>query len=659
MTRRDRQQAIYQASGRRVRIAIVGYKALSRLIQSVIPLFSLRADIEVFEVALDGALTLGHELEQRGNVDVIITAGANAAILQSALSIPVVGISISGYDLLIAFKRAKEIANRVGLVIYREKIPELEEFKELLNIEISQRLYTSLDDAEECFRSLKADRFEVIVGSSLVVDLAEKSGIRGVLVYSTRTVKDSIEYAIQIGMIAVLESCRYENLNAVLRHLHEAVLSVDKRHRITALNPLMETIIGFDYADAINVPLEEILPDLSLASVLVSGEKEIGDVVQLGHRTFVINRIPIHEQGVLTGAMLTLQDALAIQKADTSIRSQRKPRNLSARYRFNHLVGNSPKLIRAIDSARRYAKTNSTILISGKSGTGKELFAQAIHNASSRANSPFVAINCAAFPEALLESELFGYEEGAFTGSRKGGKPGLFEIAHTGTIFLDEIGDMPIALQTRLLRVLQEREVIRVGGIQPISVDLRVIAATHQHIPDQIDRKLFRADLYYRLNILHFNLPCLSERQEDIPSLSLHLLNTYLRRLGSSLAADQALGPFMPLLMGYSWPGNVRELENIMERFSVFLSQYEDVRQIDYQAFQHEIPEIVLASGRRASLRPSPVAEAVPSGDVSLDDMRIALRQAKGNKGRAAELLGISRTTFWRKLRVSNSADNA
>jgi len=209
-------------------------------------------------------------------------------------------------------------------------------------------------------------------------------------------------------------------------------------------------------------------------------------------------------------------------------------------------------------------------------------------------------VNCAAFPEPLLESELFGYEEGAFTGSRKGGKPGLFEVAHTGTIFLDEIGDMPLSLQTRLLRVLQEKEVVRLGGVRPIPVNVRVIAATHQPLRERIQQQLFRDDLYYRLNILQLRLPPLRERAEDIPLLALRMLHSALRRAGSNLPADIALAPLMPLLRRYPWHGNVRELENVTERLAVYLAQFSALTEQIYAGVRNDFPELYEGAARDA-----------------------------------------------------------
>ena len=374
------------------------------------------------------------------------------------------------------------------------------------------------------------------------------------------------------------------------------------------------------------------------------------NLVLFNHATCVANYIPIREQGLLAGAVLTLQEASVIQRADTNIRTERRVRNLAARYHFHQMVGSSSAFVHARLAAERYAATNSTVLITGESGTGKELFAQSIHNASSRRDKPFVAVNCAAFPEPLLESELFGYEEGAFTGSRKGGKPGLFEVAHTGTIFLDEIGDMPLSLQTRLLRVLQEKEVVHLGSAQPIPIDVRIVAATYQDLAQRAKDGLFRVDLYYRLNILHLHLPALRERVDDIPILALQMLHASLRRAGSSLPADQALAPLMPYLRSYRWPGNVRELENVAERLAVSLSAWQSATDINYGGFSKDFPEIF--SDKPVEADPSPLSHR-PLGAAALSEV---MAQAGGNRKVAARMLGISRTTLWRHLKANGTA---
>ena len=645
------------------RICVISYKGLSRLVHAVVPEFEERATIEVVDVLFDGALDKAHKLERDKAVDVIVTAGANAAYMRSNIGLPVITIKISGFDVLLAMLKGRSISDRVGIVTYLDPIPELDAVKEMLKLDISQRTYCTFEDATICVKTLAREGYQVVIGSSLVVEQAEQNGMQGILVYSLSAVRQAIEDALEIARVATLETARYDHLNGVLHNLREAVLSVNIRGRITAINPAMERMLGLTRTHAMERLIADIAPEISMDQVLATGQQEVEQVIQINQLTCIANRIPIHEAGLRTGAILTLQDARAIQQADTTIRTQRRVKQLAARYHFDQLIGTSPAFADAKLAAKRYAKTNSTLLVTGESGTGKELFAQSIHNASTRRFSPFVAINCAAFPEPLLESEIFGYEEGAFTGSRKGGKQGLFEAAHTGTIFLDEIGDMPISLQSRLLRVLQEKEVVRLGSTQPVPIDVRIIAATHQSLAQRIEQGMFRADLFYRLNILHLSLPPLRNRIEDVAPLALQLLYSALRRLGSSLPADQALAPLLPLLRAYHWPGNVRELENICERLAVSLSEHRAITDIDYRLLQADFPELFevqKAAGNALELpaQPRPGAAPAPArpddaASIELDDQSIrrALAEAKNNRNLAAQKLGISRTTLWRRLR--------
>jgi len=625
------------------RICVIGYKGLTRVVQSVLPEYAGRADIEVIDEVFEQANLAARQRERDGLADVFISAGANASMLKSTLSTPVAAIKVSGYDILVALLKARQVSERVGLVTYRDTVRELASVKALLNLQIDQLSYQTGDEARDCCMSLAAAGHTVVVGSSVVVELAEQHGITGILTYSATAVRLALDDALDLARVSRLEAARHERLNSVLQHLQEAVLATDEAGRITAVNPPMAQLLNVSAADAAGQRLSAIAPALSLESVLASGKDEIAQVVEFKQQAFIANRIAIRERGGLAGAVLTLYDARNIRQADTRLRVAARSRKPVARYVFDQIAGSSPAFAQARQLAQRYAVTGSTVLLTGESGTGKELFAQAIHNASRRSGKPFVAVNCAAFPEPLLESELFGYEEGAFTGSRKGGKAGLFEVAHTGTVFLDEIGDMPISLQTRLLRVLQEKEVVRLGSADTIPVDVRIIAATHQHLLARVKLRLFREDLYYRLNILNLHLPALRDRAGDIPILATQLLHAALRRLASPLRADAVVEGIEPMLCRYAWPGNVREMENVMERLAVFLSAYPNESAVDQEQLRTTLPEIFdAAEGASESTRAALTDRAVQD----------ALAAAKGNRHAAAERLGISRTTLWRRLRA-------
>ena len=289
--------------------------------------------------------------------------------------------------------------------------------------------------------------------------------------------------------------------------------------------------------------------------------------------------------------------------------------------------------------ARQFAAVDSNVLITGESGTGKEMIAQGLHNLSRRAKGPFVAFNCAAVPENLLESELFGYEEGAFTGARRGGKVGLMELAHGGTLFMDEIGEMPLPLQARILRVIQEKEVMRIGGERIIPVDLRLLSATNENLMQMIETRRFRKDLYYRINVLRLHIPPLRERQEDIPLLVEHIMN---RHQAMNPAIRGIAAKALQLLGRQEWPGNVRELESTLERALLLaqgnMLQEADIREALQLNAAAEVP-----------------VEAEAGGDALLDIEKSTidriLREEKFNYSRAASRLGINRTTLWRKLK--------
>jgi propionate catabolism operon transcriptional regulator len=363
------------------------------------------------------------------------------------------------------------------------------------------------------------------------------------------------------------------------------------------------------------------------------------------------------EEAGLTGVFVysatsirqAFDDALEMARL-TQLESNRSRRTvvadtLRARHGLNDLRGSSEAMERVRQSVVLFAKSPATVLIHGETGSGKELVAQAIHRESPRSlgsNRPFVAVNCGAIAESLLESELFGHEEGAFTGARRGGHAGLFEAAHRGTLFLDEIGEMPLALQTRLLRVLEEREVVRVGGTRPVAINVRVISASHCDLEARVRDGRFRADLFYRLAVLRIDLPPLRARSSDVGELAEWSLKNALAALGArphpNLHAE--IQACAPLLQRYGWPGNVRELRNLAERLALYLAA-EPLQALTPGFVQSVAPELA-----RAAL-PSPAAQA--------ETIEQVLARFGGRRDDAAQHLGISRTTLWRKLRKSGS----
>ena len=621
---------------------------LSQLAHQLLPAYAAQAQVEVIDTALADVLTLARELEQHGRADAFIATGATAAFLRQHLASPVLPLRVGGRDLLRALDHARQLAPKVAILRYPHISAELERMAPLFTVQLRQGCYGTLAEAQEAVKQLAADGIGAIIGSSLVVELARRAGVHGVLALSADAVREALDDALGICRSRRAEQARREQLDAVLHHLSEGVVALDRDGLVRTINPAMARLLDMPAAQAAGQALANLAPALD------GHVGETDRIVRLGRRTVVANALPVVENGERSGVVITCQEVHAVQRADRHIRNSTRPSHHVARYRLEQIAGASEAQRAVIALARRYAASESTVLVTGESGTGKELLAQGIHSAGSRRHGPFVPINCAAFPETLLESELFGHEEGAFSGARKGGKMGLFEAAHGGTVFLDEIGDMPLPLQTRLLRVLQEREVLRLGATEATPIDVRVIAATHCDLRSRIAEGLFREDLYYRLNILRLEVPPLRARSADIMPVA----RAILRRIAAQPAVHQhaLLAALQPYLLAWHWPGNVRELENVLER--ALLSEPElcgNGSGIDQAWLRRLMPEWFAADGQPA---PQPASLSMPmplrvSRQASeAAHIRAVLGDCGGSVQLAAERLGVSRSTLWRRLRA-------
>ncbi|MGE5577336.1 MAG: sigma 54-interacting transcriptional regulator [Syntrophothermus sp.] len=449
----------------------------------------------------------------------------------------------------------------------------------------------------------------------------------------------------------------YQTLETVMELAYDGIVVVDENGVITMANRSMAEFLGIAVEEIIGRPADEVIENSRLHVVARTGVAEICDVLTLRGNSVIVSRFPIIKEGRVVGAVgkvvfRGLQELKEQARRLTALERQvayykeELHRNSGARYTFDNIVSSSVSMSQLKKVAQQAARGNSTILLQGESGTGKELLAHAIHNAGPRRTGPFIKANCAAIPENLLESEFFGYAEGAFTGAKKGGKPGKFELANGGTLFLDEVGDMSPSLQAKLLRVLQDREFERVGGTQTIRVDVRIIAASNKDLIRMVAAGQFREDLYYRLNVISLHIPPLRERKEDILSLVdffIHKYNEMFKTAVKGIDPDA-----LQLLQGYDWPGNIRELENVIER-AMNLDVREMIR------VEH-LPEEILATGGAIGSSGSQSAperhtyrEAVAR--VEYEMIAAALREAGGNKTLAARQLGMSRSRFYEKLK--------
>lgn len=414
--------------------------------------------------------------------------------------------------------------------------------------------------------------------------VVDATGINGVQV-DVRTCKpahaslmDAWSAELFIRVIAESHKCfevkeTNELLHTILDSAQEGVQVTDLDGEIIYINKAFSEITRIKPEERIGKNIFDVSPDGALCEVLQTKKPIFGkpNVVEGSEVEVISNASPIMVNGKMTGAVVVFRDVTDMKRILKKLNEREEIidtlkgeiQNLtSARYTFKQLYGSNRMFCEVISIAKRVAKSASTVLITGESGTGKELFAHAIHSDSARREMPFVAVNCAAIPANLLESELFGHEKGAFTGAAKR-KMGKFELANGGTVFLDEIGDMELMLQVKILRVLQEREIERIGGSQPIKIDVRIIAATNRNLTKLVDKGEFRQDLYYRLNVIGITIPPLRERMDDLPELTARILDNLNHKLGKKVGlCDGAL----KLIQAYSWPGNVRELENVLER---------------------------------------------------------------------------------------------
>jgi transcriptional regulator, propionate catabolism operon regulatory protein len=612
-------------------IAVISYKLLTSLVQNLQYPTPKNVSINIFDALLDDAVSLSKKIEKTGGADVFVSAGANARLLSGIVKKPLIEIRVTGFDILKALKTASKYSNQVAIVTYRDKITYIDDIQDVLSINIKQVTYDHIADIETAMDKLLDEGVRTVVASSLALESAKRRGMDGVFLYSSDSVTRALDAAVQVVLSQQEEAEKAEELRTILDFAYGGIIATNRDGIIKVFNPSAERITGIPKVRALGSPIESVLPSSRLAKVVITREPELNRIQTIGNRRIVTNRIPIIIDGVVTGAVATFQDAAAIQEAEEKIRSKLYSKGFLAKSMIEDIIGQSKTILQAKAKAKIYARTDSTVMITGESGTGKELFAQGIHNASARFGKPFVAINCAAFPETLLESELFGYEEGAFTCARKGGKQGLFEMAHGGTIFLDEIAEMPIILQTRLLRVLEEKEVIHIGGERILHVDIRVIAATNKDLARIVAKGFFREDLYYRLNVLNLHVPPLREHPEDIPLI----VSKFIAELVPDLPKkDIWTISRHPLMINYSWPGNVRELRNMSERIVVLRPTSDDISTLIRSIF-----------------------ETGTGGEHGHEnEIDAILKDVHDNRSEAAKRLGISRTTLWRKLKESESS---
>ena len=625
------------------------------------------ADVVVCEGLLEEGVACARQAAAAG-CQVIVSRGGTANLIQKTTAIPVVEVRVTGYDILRTLSEFSGSTKTIGVIGYRNVVEGCRSISEILQLNSIELLAVNSTDSPDwqavqvtLGEQLRRNPVDVLVGDSLIVGKLSLNVPEVKLILSGKeAISEAIMEARRIAHVKTEEKKAAEQLRTILNFIQDGVLAVDQVGNITVINPKAANIFKIDAAEAVGKPVDQFITNTKMLQILHSGQAELDQLQRTPHGMIVTNRVPIQVNGAVMGAVATLQETARIQATEQKIRTKLYAKGLFAKYNFDDIMACDPEMRRVIDQASRFALTDGTVLIQAESGCGKELFAQSIHRASPRRNGPFVAVNCAALPTNLLESELFGYTEGAFTGARKGGKIGLLELAHKGTLFLDEIGDMELNLQARLLRVLEERQVMRLGSDNWIAVDIRIIAATNAPLKRRVSDGQFRMDLFYRLNVLTIAIPPLRQRTNDIYPLANYFLQLFAKKHGRPKI--ELPEHVYSILTRYSWPGNVRELRNIMERMVLTFEQTDNHRDALLNLLKDQDEDSIkclaetsdnLDLSANVQMHALSVnSSAVPSMKAMKHLLAIdALKSCNGNKSQAAKQLGITRYTLDRLLK--------
>ena len=560
---------------------------------------------------------------------VVISRGGVAEEIKQIPGRTVVEVTTSFNDILAAVASLDaQGMRRIAVVMRGNILFETPQNFSLSGLDILVRPCATYEEIEATVRSLaQTKKVDGIAGCRYAVRVAQEVRIPNAYVdTSEKSIEKAIDDALKILDAKRKESLQLERLEAVIENIDEGVVVLDEQDRPAFFNDeandLFRGSLHTDFAEVMGTELKEY-----------AGER----LVTIQGRKALFRMVPVGMRNRRENTVLIFHEAEAISKQEQKVRSSLYQKGFYARIRFPDIRTESERMKEIIARAEKFARTNANVLILGETGTGKEGMAQSIHNASHRAKKPFVSVNCASIPPSLIESELFGYVEGAFTGARRAGKKGLFELADGGTIFLDEIAELPLDIQGRLLRVLQEREIMRVGDDRIIALDIRMICATNKDLRALVAENKFREDLYYRVNVLKVQLPPLRERREDI----LPLLRHYFSRYAPQEDFDQFIQKHLQeRLLAYDWPGNIRELRNIAEVFASLGDAAPDAAQLDELLGAHR------ASTTRDTIE-------IPLG-LSIKEVELALIERMletHTPDETCAVLGISRVTLWRRLR--------
>ena len=589
-------------------------------------------------------------------VEVIVSRGGTASFFEAKVDIPIVDIQVTITDILQSVLESDAISSNIGIAGFENMIYGCEEISKILNVNFTEILIHRGEEADKKILEAMHSGVDLIVGDAVSVKAAKRHGIKANFINSGKqSIYRALKEAVLIAKVRRQDEHKSQMIRTIINKAHDGVIAVDEKQRINLFNPQAEQIFHKVEYEVLGKTMQDICPSFDEKKFKSEGEL----LLNIYNKQYLIKNAQLLVKNTNQGSIYTFSNVSEVQRLERSIRKKLSAKGLVAKYQMEDIIGQSDACIKMKHKAQKYALTNSTILITGESGTGKEILVQSIHNMSSRCNGPFVALNCAALPENLLESELFGYVDGAFTGAKRGGRQGMFELAHGGTLFLDEIGEMPLSLQSRILRVLQEREVMPLGGESIIPIDVRIIAATNQNLAQMVEDGKFRSDLYYRLNILRIHMPTLEDRKSDIPLLAEYLISNMQEVNPQIKSITKEAKSF---LMECKWAGNIRQFVNMMERIMLLTDGTTITKKSVIDAYEDDLQEKRQVIKKHISFAED--VEAVKKIPTSMKDykeknleeierelLEQVLAEENYNYSKTAKRLGIHRTTLWRKLK--------
>ncbi|MBQ9154746.1 MAG: sigma 54-interacting transcriptional regulator [Solobacterium sp.] len=576
----------------------------------------------------------------RKGTEIVVTSGGYFDYLFERLSIPLIKVRRSFATIALVTKWARKRSDHVGFLARQGILfDSARKYKEEFDDPIVLETFSNDAELHEKLKKLKEMGIEVLIVGSRGSVAAPQYGFDCIVVpFEKQDITEAVFEAERVLKYMELSRTSLNLMRLIQNTVNEGIAAVNDENRITEINNYglqllrekRENISGNLISETPLAPIEKL-------EAFQKHRSSLAELITVNDELLSVNLIPA--EGGESGRMMVISfsSVRQVQSSERKLQERLNHKGHKAVYSFKDIIGSSAALKNTIETARRYARVDSSILISAETGCGKEMFAQSIHRASRRRNGPFVVVNCAALPENLLESSLFGYEKGAFTGAAREGRQGSFLMANGGTIFLDEVSEMPLSLQARFLRVLQEKEIVPLGSDEVISVDVRVLAATNRDMQKLIEEGSFRRDLYYRLAVLQLDIPNLNERKEDIPELVRYFF--YKRANDLGLICPEITDEALNYLRSLEYSGNIRQLQNLTERILV-LHDGADPVSLDLVR--------TVTSRERTSAK----AEVrIYSKRNEKEEILEALKQCDNNRTRAAELLGFSTVTLWRKMK--------